>query len=140
MVSDGSKYDDRTFTMVGVGFAVLMFAIFTALGVYVLESSIYGAIMGLFAGGGTVLYTPWRLRLKTVQNESPERVPFSEAVRRTDGNPTLAMFGNGLYVGAFAMFVVAFIFTGPNPVVGLSVAVPIAVIAPYVGSTLVEIT
>ena len=140
MKSSESEHGDRTFTMIGVGSGVGAFAIFTALGVYALETVTYGVIMGLFAGGGSVLSIPWWLRLSVVQNESDENVPFSEAVRRAGGDLTLSMFGVGLYLGAFAMFAVALIFTGPDPVVGLAVAVPIAVVAPYVGSTLVEIT
>ncbi|OVE83479.1 hypothetical protein [Natronolimnobius baerhuensis] len=139
-MSETLEYADRTFELIGYGFAVPAFAIFAALGVYVLESVVYGTIMGVFAGGGTVLYAPWRLRLSAVQKESDETVPFAAAVRRAGGNAQLAMLGQGLYLGAFAMFTIAFVFAGPNLLVGLAVAVPIAVFAPYVGSTLIERT
>lgn len=140
MVNDESDLSDRTLTMIGAGSGVAAFALFAALGVYELESVTYGAIMGLFAGGGSVLSVPWWLRLSSVKNETDDRVPFSEAARRAGGNTQLNMLGVGLYVGAFAMFAIALGFAGPDPLIGLAVAVPIAIIAPYVGSTLIEIT
>ncbi len=140
MADGGSGLNDRAFTILGIGVGVMTFTIFTALGVFVLESIIYGAIMGLFAGGGSVLAVPRRLRLSAVQNESDESISFSETVRRAGGNTQLGMLGVGLNLGAFVMLAIALVFFGPNPFIGLTAAIPIAVIAPYVGSTLVEIT
>ncbi|ELY55560.1 hypothetical protein [Natronolimnohabitans innermongolicus] len=119
MTTHEQEYDERTLNLIGGGSTVMNVIMFGAIGVIALESTTYGALMGLFGGVGTYLFLPWMLRLSSVQNGSDEDVPFSEVLERTGGNPRMGAFGLGLEIGAIAMFAAGMALDGADPHIGL---------------------
>lgn len=138
MSHDTVETNGRVFRLIGSGSAVMHIVAFTVLGELVLENIAYGAIVGLFAGAGAFLFLPWFLQLSAMEDEPDDEVPFSEVVDRIDGDTRLSLFGLGLELGGIVMFAVGLSFAEPNFVVGLGVALAIAIVVPLVGSALLR--
>ncbi|WP_255194223.1 hypothetical protein [Natronobeatus ordinarius] len=136
MVGDEVERDSRNHQLIGSGSALMYAVVFTAVGALALEDLAYGAIVGVFAGVGTLLFLPWFLRLSSIQDEASDDTPFSEAVRRAGGNAKMSVFGLGLELGAIAMLAVGFALEEPDYLAGIGVAIAVAVAVPLVATAL----
>jgi len=133
MSSDSSAGNDRFFTLIGAGSAVMNVVAFTAVGYIALESLAYGAIAGLFGGVGSGLFLPWFLRLSAAQNESDGDRSLSQAAGEAGGNALSGVVGLGLELGGVAMLAIGFALSEPSfvsgPLVAVAVALTVAVVA-----------
>lgn len=128
MSVSNSDVDDRVFTVIGGGSAVMNAVAFTAVGMLALDSLVYGAIAGIFAGAGASLFLPWFLRLSAAQNETDDESGLSEAASRAGGSPRTGVIGLGIELGGIGMLATGFALDEPDPLFGILVAIAAAVV------------
>ena len=129
---NGPEINGRALQLIGAGSGVMSGVAFAAIGALALENLTYGAIAGLFACVGSILFLPWMMRLSAVQNDGADDVPFREVIDRAGGDPRLGTFGMGLEAGAIVMLAVGFALAEPNPVIGLGVGIGVAALSALV--------
>ncbi|MGQ3413212.1 hypothetical protein ACT4ML_13225 [Natrinema sp. LN54] len=128
MSVSNSDVDDRVFKVIGGGSAVMNAVAFTAVGMIALDSIVYGAIAGVFAGAGASLFLPWFLRFTAAQNEASEEGGVSDAASRAGGSARTGVVGLGLELGGIGMLAAGFALGEPDPVFGILVALAVAVV------------
>lgn len=125
--------NERIYTLIGAGAAAMNFVVFLVVGVIAVESTVYGGIMGLFAGVGSYFFIPWFMQLSAIQDSSEEEIPFLTAVDRTTKNIQLGVFGFGLELAAIIMLVIAFTLDEPDLVTGTAGGLTVAVAVYLIG-------
>lgn len=137
MSGDEVSLEGRVPRMIGGGGALMNAVAFTAVGAVALEDVAYGAIVGVFAGVGTLLFLPWFLRLSAAQDQADDEIPISDAVRRAGGDARMGVLGLGLELGGIGMIAVGFALEEPDPIVGTGVAIAVAIAVSLVAAALV---
>lgn len=138
-LSGGSVDVNETFlTLVGGVSAVSLIVMLTVVGALAVESVVYGAIAGVFAGVGSFMFLPWFMHLSALQDASEEDVPFSELVDDVPRSMQLGVFGLGLELGGIVMIGIGMAQTSVNYAIGIGAALLVAVTVFLVASVLLD--
>ncbi|ELY64554.1 hypothetical protein [Natrinema versiforme] len=138
MSVSNSDVDDRVFKIIGGGSAVMNAVAFTAVGMTALDSIVYGAIAGVFAGAGASLFLPWFLRFTAAQNEVDDELGFSETASRAGGGTRTGLVGLGMELGGISMLATGFALDEPDPLLGILVALAVAVVVSLAASVVFD--
>ncbi|SNR54017.1 hypothetical protein [Halorubrum vacuolatum] len=128
---------ERTFTMIGVGSAVMNLIAFTAVGVIAIENVAYGGIVGILGGVGSYLFIPWFLSLSAAQEGADGDLPLADAATSSPYHTSLGTLGLGLEAGAIVMLAVGFSI-GPDFLAGVASALVVALATYFVGSVVLD--
>ncbi len=126
--------NERVFRLIGIGGGATSLIAFTAVGAIALESLAYGAVCGVFAGVGSVLFLPWFLGLSAAQEAADGDISLSDAADEVPYSAKHGVFGLGLEVGAVVMIAVGLAADGPDFVAGVSSSLAVALAVYFVGS------
>lgn len=133
MTDDTPEISDRLLTGLGVGAGVMQLVVFTWVSVMLFDSVVYGVAVGGLSGAGAFLFVPWLLSYSAVQ-EANGLDPGSQHASRSTGP---GVFGLGLELGALGMLTLGFVQEPPALLLGVAIALTVAVGVYLVGSFVV---
>ncbi|MFC7115636.1 hypothetical protein ACFQH2_12745 [Natronoarchaeum sp. GCM10025703] len=130
--------NERLFTLFGAVAAVTTVVAYGVVGYMLLESAVYGAIVGAFGGVGSYLFLPWFMGLSTVQEQSDEELGFADASQRVSSSAQMGVLGLGLEAGSIVAIAVGLSVAEPDPGIGAGAAIAVTLVIYLVGSTLLD--